>query len=208
MKLGRSARGTFPFSRRTEGKRKRPSVRSTLIVLLIVASQAIAEEPVAPTAFEAYVARPTVVIDLLRSVGSFESSDAKAEVAVLIASDTANPGEQMRGLRLSLENNTTADRLYLDAHQIALAQSDLAEIEGGIAELEADSSAPYRVQGTASCWMPERPMRILCPSYRVGPDGAGFSLAAYGGPGFGFPERRPSELKALIDQAAAALVAP
>jgi hypothetical protein len=44
-------------------------------------------------------------------------------------------------------------------------------------------------------------MRILCPSYRVGPDWAGLTLAVYGGRGFEYPERRPAELAALVRQA-------
>jgi hypothetical protein len=80
----------------------------------------------------------------------------------------------------------------------------VAGIEGGIRELE-NSSAPYRDQGTASCWRPAHPQRILCPSYRVCPDRSGMTLAACGSDGFEFPAHRPVELAALVESALEAL---
>ena len=65
-------------------------------------------------------------------------------------------------------------------------------------ELESGGDAPCRVLGTAACWQPERPMRILCPSYRIGPDWAGMMLGAFGSDGFEYPGPRPDELVALI----------
>ncbi|HEX9707560.1 MAG TPA: hypothetical protein VGA24_07965 [Steroidobacteraceae bacterium] len=158
-----------------------------------------------PTAFESFVSKPSVVIELTQSIGMLGSTDATAEVTALVAHDTAKPGERMRGVRLTLANNTAVEHLYLDAGELATAISELAEIESGVAELKSGSDAPTRVQGTGRCWLPERPMRILCPSYRVGPDGMGLGLAVWGGSGFSFPERRPSDFAALINQATATL---
>jgi hypothetical protein len=162
----------------------------------------------APTGLESFVAKPTVVLDVAEEVGSLRSGDASVVVAAVIASDTALPGVRMRGVRFVMENNTGADRVYLDETQLALLIEDLAGIDGGIPELEAGGGAPTRVQGTAACWMPARPMRILCPSYRVGPDWTGLHLAAYGSPGFMYPNQRPAELKALVEQAIARLGRP
>ncbi len=127
---------------------------------------------------------------------------------MLVATDTANPPLRQRGVRLRLENNAGQDRLYLDAAQLAAAIEDLVGIEEAIPGLEAETAAPWRVQGTGSCWQPARPLRILCPGYRIGPEGAGLQLSAYGGTAYFFPEHRPSELAALLRQAAAALDAP
>jgi hypothetical protein len=71
--------------------------------------------------------------------------------------------------------------------------------------LEAQTGAPWRVQGTGSCWRPARPLRILCPGYGIGPDGSGLLLSAYGGSSFSFPGHRPPELASLLTKAAAAL---
>lgn len=160
-----------------------------------------------PTDLESFVARTTVVLDLAEDVGSLRSTDASVAVAAVIASDTGRPGERMPGLRFVMENNTGSDQAYLDETQLAALLDDLSGIETGIPELESGSS-PYRVQGTGACWMPERPLRILCPSYRIGPDWAGLTLSVYGGRGFEYPERRPAELAALIRRATARLDEP
>lgn len=165
------------------------------------------DRPIEPTAFEAFVSKPSVVVEFTQSVGKLGSDDATAEVFAIVAQDTERPGERMQGVRLTLENNTAIEHLYLDAGELATAKSELAEIEGGIAELKSGTDAPYRVQGTGRCWQPERPMRILCPSFRLGPDGMGLGLAVWGGSGFSFPGRKPSELEPLIDQATATLQA-
>jgi hypothetical protein len=48
-------------------------------------------------------------------------------------------------------------------------------------------------------------MRILCPSYRIGPDWAGLTLAVYGGRGFEYPGHRSAELRSLVERAMARL---
>jgi hypothetical protein len=183
-----------------------------LIAVVSIVHTAVAssdeESPSEPTGLESFVAKPTVVLDLAEEVGSLRSSDATVAVAAVIATDTARPGERMKGVRFVLENNTGADQVYLDETQLALLIDDLAGIDGGIPELKTGGGAPIRVQGTGACWMPARPMRILCPSYRVGPDWTGMHLAAYGSQGFIYPEQRPAELKALVEQAIARLRAP
>ncbi|MEX0733764.1 MAG: hypothetical protein WD944_08320 [Steroidobacteraceae bacterium] len=184
-------------------------MRHTAALLSIVAAVAVPafgqDHEAEPTAFESFVSMPSVVVEFTQSIGTLSSTDATVEVSALVAYDTAQPGVSMRGVRLTMENNTSREYVYLDAGQLAAAKSELAEIESGVAELKSGSDAPYRVQGTARCWRPERPMRILCPSYRVGPDGAGLGLGVLGGSGFSFPGRRPSEFAALIDQATATL---
>ena len=160
--------------------------------------------PVEPTALESFVAKPAVVLDFAEEVGSLRSSDASVVVAAIIASDTGRPGERMQGVRFAMENNTGTAQVYLDETQLSQLIEDLTGIDEGIPELES-GGAPYRVQGTGACWMPARPMRILCPSYRIGPDWAGMTLATFGGRGFEYPGHRPSELRAIVQEAMALL---
>jgi hypothetical protein len=107
------------------------------------------------------------VLDLAEDVASLRSSDASVAIAAVVASDTGRPGVRMQGLRFVMENST---------------------------KLEAGGS-PYRVQGTGACWMPALPMRILCPSYRIGPDWARLTLAVYAG--------RPSSRRSSATQSPA-----
>lgn len=185
-------------------------LRAMLAVVTTIHSGAAfsdARSPPEPTALESFIAEQGVVLDLAEEVGSLRSTDASVAIAAVIASDTGRPGVRMRGLRFVMENNTGTDRAYLDETQLAALLDDLAGIETGIPELEAGGS-PYRVQGTGACWMPARPMRILCPSYRIGPDWTGLTLAVYGGRGFEYPDHRPAELAALIRRAIAHPDAP
>ena len=154
-----------------------------------------------PTDLDAFVAKPSVGIEFSQAIGTIESSDAKVEVTALVANDTADASQRMRGVRLSMKNSSGIDHVYVDESQLASVQADLADIKGGIAELTAGQGAPYRVQVTASCWMPAHPQRILCPSYRVGPDWSGITLGALGSSDFAFPSHRPAELAALIKRA-------
>ena len=179
------------------------------VVTVVIGPAASADKrpPPEPTALESFVGQPTVILDLAEVVGTLESTDASVAVTAIVATDTANPGVRMTGLRFDLADNAGADRVYLDATQLAPLRGDLADIEGGIPELEA-GQAGVNVQGTAACWMPPRPVRILCPSYRVGPEGSSFGLAAYGSRGFSYPGERPAALAALVERAIARLEAP
>lgn len=185
------------------------AMRSATLALVLVTVTALANDPVPePTVFESFVADPNVIVEFEQWVGSLVSGDAKANVSALAAHDTADPAKRMRGLRLTMEDNAGSDSVHLDESQFAALKDDLASVERLQVSMRKGSNAPYLVAGTASCWMPERPTRILCPSYRIGPDWTGLLLAAYGGRAFEFPDRRPVELVALIDQAQAALPAP
>ena len=179
-------------------------------IVVVVAPVALADDrpPPVPTALESFVARPTVVLDLAEVVGTIRSTDASVSVARIVATDTARPGERMTGLRFVMENNTGADQVYLAVEELKQLRMDLGGIESGIPELEGGRDAPVRVEGTGACWMPPRPTRILCPSYRVGPEGSSFGLAAYGGPGFDYPDERPAAFAALVERAIARLETP
>jgi len=181
---------------------------SAVLILISIATPAFAQSSAPePTPFEAFALKPGVVIVFTQQVGSIESSDASVKISALIISDTANPSEQMRGVRFTVASNAALDHVFLDEAQLAAMKRDLVDIEAGIPELKANQNAPYQVQGTGSCWMPPRPVRIMCPSYRVGPDWSGLTLSAYGGPDFAYPGRKPSELVELIDRAVADLQA-
>jgi hypothetical protein len=184
-------------------------MRTAALTLILVTVIARAGDRVPePTAFESFIADPNVIVEFEQWVGTLASGDAKVSVSALAARDTADPAKRMRGLRLTMEDNAGSDSVHLDESQFAALQDDLASVERLQASMRKESGAPYRVAGTEACWMPERPSRILCPSYRIGPDWTGLLLAAYGGRAFEFPDRRPVELSTLIDQAQAALPAP
>ena len=179
---------------------------SAVVILGAASGLALAQAPAPePTRFEAFISHPNARVRFVKHVGSIHSSDAIVRVAALIVEDIGQSASQMRGVRLALQNNTTADQVYLDEAQLTSVKKALAVIEQGIPALERGDGSPYRVQGTESCWTPDAPVRILCPDYYIGPDGSALRLRASGGPMFQFPNRRPSELIELIDRALAEL---
>lgn len=172
---------------------------SVALTLALAATGASAAELTpSPTALESFVARPSVVLDLAVDVGAIRSSNATVTVAAVIGTDTSQPDERMQGLRFTLADNGGIEQAWLDVTELRALLMDLDGIEGGIAELKAGTDAPWRTQGTASCWRPKEPRRILCPNYHVGPEGSGFGLGAYGSRGFSFPDLRPSDFAALV----------
>ncbi len=182
---------------------------AALTLLALAGSDVLTGElATAPTALERFVARSSVVLDLEEDVGSLHSSNATVTIAAVIGTDRARPAERMRGVRFTLEDNGGIDLAYLDIAELQALLADLDGIEGGVPDLKAEGGAPWRVQGTGSCWMPKEPMRILCPNFHVGPEGSGFGLAVYGSRGFEFPDRRPGEFAALIELALARLEGP
>ncbi len=183
------------------------TVALTLLALATAVASTAELEP-SPTALECFVARPSIVLDLAVDVGVVRSSDATATVTAVIGTDTAETTERMQGVRVTLTDNAGIDQAWLDETELRALLVDLEGIEGGIAELKAGTGAPWRTQGTASCWMPNEPRRILCPNYHVGPEGSGFGLGAYGNRGFNFPDRRPAEFAALLQLALAQLQSP
>ena len=180
-----------------------------LVAIVVVVPLASADDrpPPEPTALESFVARPTVVLDLSEVVGRLETADASVSIAAIIATDAASPEEHMTGLRFILENAAGDDQVYLDSAQIAQLREDLAGIQDSIPELET-GDAPVQVQGTGACWMPPRPTRILCPSYRVGPEGSSLHLGAYGGRDFSYPGEWPAALAVLVERGMGRLEAP
>lgn len=111
-------------------------------MLATVSGIAIADEPVVePTAFESFVARTSVILEVDEPVGSIASTDAKLEIAALVAADTANPPDHHRGLRLRFEDNAGENVVYVDESLVASTIGDLADIEESIAELKSGTAA-------------------------------------------------------------------
>lgn len=197
-----------PMSRR--GNDARGALRSTAAALALAAPAVLLAEQraVEPTAFESFVGNPAVIVELEQWIGTLDSRDAKVSVTVIVAYDSAKTARRMSGVRLTLEDNGGSDSVYVEESVFPALRRDLADVASLATRMKSeDDHTPWRVSGTASCWMPKQPERILCPSYRIGPEGSGLTLAAYGGATFVFADRQPAELTALIDRAAAVLAA-
>jgi hypothetical protein len=178
-----------------------------VLILAALADPAAAQRPdPVPTALEAFVAATSVVVRTETLVETIDSADATLEVFVLVAEDTAHPSERLRGARLRLRNNSALDDVYLDEAQLSKLRGALW-VMGDFVEEPGPSATvlPGNVHGTADCWMPDPPVRILCPEYATYQNFAGMSLGALGGPGFRFPARKPAAIQQAIERAIAEL---
>jgi hypothetical protein len=184
-----------------------------LAIALATWSPTQAKEPT-PTALEAFASAPDTRIKQEIDVGRLESADALLNMtAVVLVNDGHRTGE-MKGVRFALKNNVGMDTVYLDPAQLDRLRRDLNGLEIGkeaLADLERDEpggAAPYKVQGTESCWNPNSTARIMCPSAYTSPDGSGPSLHALFSPDFEFPNRTAKELMLLVETSLRALGEP
>lgn len=159
-----------------------------------------------PTALEAFASASDTRIKQEIDVGKLESSDALLKVTALVLVNDGHQVGEMRGVRFVLQNNVGTDVIYLDLAQIDRLRRDLKGLETGRASFEEHGdAAPYRVQGTESCWLPESTARIMCPSVYTFPNGSGLSLHALFSPDFQFPNRSAKELMLLVETSLRAL---
>jgi len=172
-----------------------------------------ANEPT-PTALEAFASAPDTRIKQAIDVGKLESADALLNMTALVLVNDGHQAGEMKGVRFALKNNVGMDTIYLDPTQLDRLRRDLNGLEIGkeaLADLEKDESgggAPYKVQGTESCWNPKSTARIMCPGAYTSPDGSGLSLHALFSPNFQFPNRSAKELMLLVETSLRALGEP
>lgn len=187
-------------------------IASVLWLLLLASPPAFVQETPAPTQLEKLAADPSTVTVVDRDVGGMDSKDAFMSVAVLSLEDGTHRQNRMLGVRFDLRHETVADRVYLDETQLSLLRTEVELIDSTWRTTQQQSRRALApggtiAQGTASCWMPDPALRILCPSYRLGSDWSGLKVGAYGGPTFAFPDRQPRDLLELLDRAIAELAA-
>jgi hypothetical protein len=179
-----------------------------LVTAFLLCGATQANEPT-PTALEAFASASDTRIEQEIDVGRLESADASLTMTAVVLVNDGHQAGEMSGVRFELNNNVGTDVIYLDPAQLDRLRRDLNGLEIGRASLEEyGGDAPYRVQGTESCWNPKSRTRIMCPSAYTFPDGRGLSLHALSSPDFQFPNRSAKELMQLVESSLRALGEP
>ena len=179
-----------------------------LVTAFVLCGATLVNEPT-PTALEAFVSEPDTRIKQAVDVGRLDSADALLSMTALVLVNDGQRAGEMKGVRFVLHNNVGMDTIYLDPTQLDRLRQDLNGLEIGQATVEEDSGdAPYKVQGTESCWNPKSTARILCPSTYTFPDGSGLSVHALFSRDFQFPNRSAKELMELVESSLRALGEP
>ena len=183
------------------------SVAILIALFTTIAGPSLSEDSTTPlpTQFEIFAKLPNSLVTFSKEVGSIRSSDASVSVTALEIEDSGDPDLHMGGVRFDLESNGGTDFVLMDYGQLMALHEDIVIMGMGMSELDQSSLTPYRILGTARCRMPDPAIRILCPSYRVGPDWKGLVLSVYGGQTFSFPDHRPHEILEQMDSVITAL---
>jgi hypothetical protein len=185
----------------------------TVAIAFASCSPTQASEP-SPTVLEAFASAPDTRIKREIEIGKLESVDAVLHMTALVLVNDGHQAGEMKGVRFALKNNVAMDSIYLDPAQLDRLRRDLNGLEIGkeaLADLEKDEpggGAPYKVQGTESCWNPKSTARIMCPGAYTTPDGAGISLGGLFSPVFEFPNRSAKQLLPLVEASLRALGEP
>lgn len=159
----------------------------------------------APTAFESFATDPGAELLAVEEIGSIRSSDGILIVTAMAVASRSRPGERMSGIRVRLEDNSGFDEGYVAADELNAVLADLDALDSDRSLLADGLGAPYSVQGTEACWMPDPVTRRLCPGYGIGPAWEGLTISIYGGKGFRFPAYTPGDLAALLRSASKVL---
>lgn len=138
---------------------------------------------------------------ILRSdvVGEVDSTDGRAVISVI---EVEVPGgESIHGVRISLENSTSTDDIYLTSNLLQNFRDELGEIEY-TSQLNPECRATHRcVQGIARCRPSQTARQAYCPArYSTSNSEEGLLLSTPRH-SFQFPSVVPAQLNDLIDEA-------
>lgn len=136
-------------------------------------------------------------------VGEIESSDARATVSVI---EVESPqGEQVRGMKIMLENSASTDQIYLTESLLSNFQEELGFLEFS-RQFDDECQAKYLcMHGIARCRPSQTERQAYCPGRYATPnseEGLSLSTPRHS---FKFPTVGTEQLSALIGEAIEAL---
>jgi hypothetical protein len=163
-----------------------------------------------PTPLEAFARLPATHVDWSREVGRIDSTEARAIITALILADTAQPSDQMRGIRIDLSSRDSQDDVYLGEETLNAYKNALDEISTYAAREHSQGTLRSGVTPGGTAYLGARVFWYgdTCPSvhaldaaYYSAPHSSGLSLSAFKQAGFRFPDQDPSQLSAAIARA-------
>lgn len=138
-----------------------------------------------------------VVSDNPRLIES-EDSSVRFTVVEVLAGDV----KKARGVRLSLQNASRDDSVYLDANQMAQLRDEFVGLDRWYQRNQTCEAQKRCVQGIARC-RPSQPIRqAICPGFYSTPNGARGVLVSTLRDSFLFPSVGPSEFAIMTSSLA------
>ena len=129
-------------------------------------------------------------------LGEINSADSTATV---LAIEVEGPdGERVRGVKISLENSTSSDQIYVTESLLANFQDELQELEY-TRQWYGKCKAKYRCShGIARCRPSTTERQAYCPGRFSTPNSEGGFVLSTPRNTFSFPSVEPLQLDALI----------
>jgi hypothetical protein len=157
-----------------------------------------------PTPLEAFAELPATHIAWSKEVGRLDTSDAHAVVTALVLEDTAQPPDQMCGIRIDLRDRDSKDQIYLGVETLAAYRNALDEIRGSVKQSERHiTPGGTYYSGARLFWYGDKIPRVhtLNAADYTAPDSYGLSLSAFKHVEFRFPRQEAAQLSMAISKA-------
>ena len=136
-------------------------------------------------------------------LGEIESSDARATVSVI---EVESPeGEQVRGMKIMLENSTSTDQIYLTESLLSNLQEELEFLEFSRQFDDECQARNLCVHGIAKCRPSQTVRQAYCPGRYATPNSEEGLILSTPRHSFKFPSVGTEQLSALIGEAIQAL---
>ena len=132
-------------------------------------------------------------------LGEIKSADASAAISAI---EVEGPdGDRVRGVKISLENSTSSDQIYITDSLLASLRDELQELEY-TRQWYGKCQAKYRCShGIARCRPSTTEKQAYCPGRYSTPNSEeGFVLSTPRS-SFSFPSVEPAQIDALISEA-------
>lgn len=167
----------------------------------VSAESQLAEEISVPEPTQLHAVATAAGSELVWSeaLGDIKSDDAIAEISAI---EVERPnGDQVRGVKIALENSTTSDHVYITDSLLGSFRDELQELEN-TRQYYGKCQAKYRcVHGIARCRPSTTEKQAYCPGRYSTPNSEGGFVLSTPRNSFSFPSVDASQLDALIAEA-------
>ena len=132
-------------------------------------------------------------------LGDIKSVDANAAITAI---EVVGPdGERVRGVKISLENSTSSDQIYITDSLLASLRDELQELEYTL-QWYGKCQAKYRCShGIARCRPSTTERQAYCPGRYSTPNSEGGFVLSTPRNSFSFPSVDATQLDTLISEA-------
>jgi hypothetical protein len=132
-------------------------------------------------------------------LGEIKSVDANAAITAI---EVQGPdGERVRGVKITLENSTLSDQIYITDSLLSNLRDELQELES-TRQVNSKCRAKYRcVHGIARCRPSETERQAYCPGRYSTPNSEGGFVLSTPRNSFSFPSVDATQLDTLISEA-------